>query len=548
MRCTVALLMLSWSPAALACGGLFCNSAQPVNQAAERILFAHTPGEAGVGEVEMHVRITYQGPPIDFGWILPAPRGVETTLSSEALFRALDGAYTPQFQLRTEFGIDCEWGGEGGAGGAGGAVANADAGAAMEPEPPPVQVLSREAIGPYDRAILDAPSVQALRDWLDANGFAIPEATDALLAPYIELDAVFVAIKLLAGAESGDVVPLRLTFPSDRPAIPIIPTAVAAEPDMGIIVHVLGQSRAIPLNYLHVQINEAAIDWRGGADNYADVVSAAADEAGGHAFATDYAGPLTEQLIDTMAPLDEGTMETIAGVRIFDDLFELGAALRDPDVARVLLSLLDRPPEADPAEFAQCPSCYLDGGAPVDGAALAERLREEVQPIRERLAELFVAQPYLTRLFSTMSPAEMDADPVFSFNADLDPVDNLHLATEYVECPNEPWEPDWANSRIVLADGSELGPDDEPIRRENGENVRGLGTSAAALVEQLPEAGPATNISTMPPRPKGTGGGSGSGCDCDISRSSGELPALLGLLALVGLARRQRRRQRPASQ
>ena len=56
---------------ALACGGLFCNAVTPVNQAAERILFA-VDGE----QVHMHVRITYQGPPTDFGWLLPAPRGV----------------------------------------------------------------------------------------------------------------------------------------------------------------------------------------------------------------------------------------------------------------------------------------------------------------------------------------------------------------------------------------------------------------------------------------------------------------------------------------
>ena len=35
-----------------------------------------------------------------------------------------------------------------------------------------------------------------------------------------------------------------------------------------------------------------AIDWVGGGQNYADVVSQAVDEAGGQAFVTDFAGPL----------------------------------------------------------------------------------------------------------------------------------------------------------------------------------------------------------------------------------------------------------------
>jgi hypothetical protein len=50
-------------------------------------------------------------------------------------------------------------------------------------------------------------------------------------------------------------------LPRHTPTIPIVPTSVAASPDMGLAVHVLGQSRAVPLNYLHVQVNEAAIDW-----------------------------------------------------------------------------------------------------------------------------------------------------------------------------------------------------------------------------------------------------------------------------------------------
>ena len=87
-----------------ACGGFFCNASQPVNQAAERILFASQDGE-----IEMHVQIQYQGPPTGFGWILPVSPGVETEVSSEALFIALDRIYGPQFFLRYEYGDGCEF-------------------------------------------------------------------------------------------------------------------------------------------------------------------------------------------------------------------------------------------------------------------------------------------------------------------------------------------------------------------------------------------------------------------------------------------------------
>jgi hypothetical protein len=43
---------------ALACGGFFCSQQQPVNQAAERIIFA----ENGNGTVTAIIQISYDGP------------------------------------------------------------------------------------------------------------------------------------------------------------------------------------------------------------------------------------------------------------------------------------------------------------------------------------------------------------------------------------------------------------------------------------------------------------------------------------------------------
>ena len=42
---------------AFACGGLFCSAANPVNQAAERIIFAQS-----AGRVDAVIEIQYEGP------------------------------------------------------------------------------------------------------------------------------------------------------------------------------------------------------------------------------------------------------------------------------------------------------------------------------------------------------------------------------------------------------------------------------------------------------------------------------------------------------
>ncbi len=210
-----------------------------------------------------------------------------------------------------------------------------------------VQVLSREAVGPYDRAILETPDVEKLREWLDANEFQIPEATDEKLQPYVDAGAVFVALKLLPGTDAGDVSPIHLTFTSPNPAVPIVPTAVAADPDMGIIVHLLGTHRAIPRNYGHVKINEAAIDWLSGGQNYADVVSQAADEAQGKAFTTDFAGD--GGALDAVVPYSPGQLAAVAEAGTLRAVFEALGSFVDADAERALSAHFEVPEGVNPA-------------------------------------------------------------------------------------------------------------------------------------------------------------------------------------------------------
>lgn len=483
-----------------ACGGFFCNSSNPVNQSAERILFARRDGQ-----IDMHIQIQYQGPSTDFGWILPTAPGVETELSSEALFAALDRLYAPTFQLRYQYGDNCQVNFADFASGSNFDEVTSD---------PEVQVISREAIGPYDRAILSAESVEALRTWLDTNQFQIPESLDAAFQPYIDAGAVFVVIKLLPDRDEGDIVPLRLTFPGDRPSIPLLPTAVAATPDMGIIAHILDTARAVPVNYRHVLINEAAIDWLNSGSNYPDVVSQAIDEAGGRAFTTDFAGEHGGALLDPLTPFSEAVLSEIASAQTVGELTSAIPDRTNPDFQRVAASLVAIPEDVDPDDFFRCASCYYGDMFSVDGAAVANLLRTEVNPAYENITELLNSLPYLTRLYSTMSPQEMDRDPIFSINPDMEAVSNLHFADVSVTC-NEEGNPE--TNEITLEDGRRyIAEEATPIVRQAGETVRGDNIAAAAVVEQTMEAGQPerimeANIDIMNPENTETMGGSETG-------------------------------------
>ena len=521
---------------AMACGGLFCNLAQPINQAAERILFA-VDGDV----IHMHVQIAYSGPPAEFGWILPVPPDVVPGLSNDELFRQLDLQYAPRFTLQTEFADGCQQppraaSDSSNAGGGGDGVA----------------VLSRQAIGPYETAVLEADSIEALRGWLDENEYQIPDSTDAALEPYIELGAAFVTLKMLPGTDEGDIQPIWLAFGAQVPSIPIRPTAVAAEPDMGVIVHVLGEARAVPRNYRHVQINLATIDWPNGGQNYPDVVGQAVDEAGGRAFVTDYAGS-AEGLELPLVTVPDATLRALEFATRLEDVVDLyPSGLVDADLIRVFGDGLEFPEGVTPEQFFGCPQCFeINPDAAVDGGGMAARIRAEINPARAHLQAVLADKPVLTRLYTTLSANEMTEDPVFSFNADLDEVPALRTATVHIACADD-GRPMAGAARVVAGDIEfqlDNGEVPDAIARDRGETVRGMYVPAARIIENLGESGAPEVVEdrTEVLRERygaagdtDVGGGGGDGCDCDVGRASGGSAAWFGLLLLVGLVRRRR--------
>ena len=70
----------------------------------------------------------------------------------------------------------------------------------------------------------------------------------------------------------------------------------------------------------------------------------------------------------------------------------------------------------------------------LDAAAFANELQETiVKPLLDA-REILSSQPYLTRLFTTMSAEEMTVDPEFDFNADAPAVPNQHTARGKMNC------------------------------------------------------------------------------------------------------------------
>ncbi|MEZ4317875.1 MAG: DUF2330 domain-containing protein [Myxococcota bacterium] len=490
MLTSIALLLAT--PDAAACGGFFCNNIEPVEQAGEAIVFEV---DGVQNQTTMHVQVEYQGPATEFAWIVPVKGQPDLFLSNDALFNTLSMMTEPRFNLWWDAVGTCDfmmW------------DAAVNANGVPSPAPPSegggVTVLAQETVGPYDTVTLAADSSTELLSWLQANGYALPDSLDPVLQPYIGERHNFVALRLTSGAGIGDLSPLGMRYDGTTPAIPIQLTSVAATPDMQLVAYILGDARAVPTNYLHVELNEAAIDWFSYGSNYRDVLSRAADEAGGHAFATDFSGPTepmrgmlyqpsfeTLDLASSTGPADfiqrvitSGIPASSTILEIFQQHVQVGAGY-------------------DATSVYNCPDCYIDELASwnpdFDAVAAAADMDERVFTPLYMIDQMFENNSTLTRLGSTVSPSEMTIDPEFAFNQQMAAdVPAWHEARLVFQCDDEEYTDTWsAPKTLVLSDGTAIHIPSDQWLSENGitasEYLANLQEPAAVRIEQTSGTG-----------------------------------------------------------
>src|SRR5882724_5449770 len=143
------------SGVASACGGFFCNQSQPVNQAAEGIIFA----DNGDGTVTAVIQIQYQGPSAAFSWLLPIS-GVNDLsaigVASNVALQRLQTATNPNYALTTKVEGTCKDDTfNAGSRGVGGTTSIAVPGVATaDGSNGGVTVTAAGVVGPYETVVL----------------------------------------------------------------------------------------------------------------------------------------------------------------------------------------------------------------------------------------------------------------------------------------------------------------------------------------------------------------------------------------------------------
>jgi hypothetical protein len=279
----VVCILCMRAASASACGGFFCGR-QPVDQSAERILFKVNPNS-----VTMIVQIAYTGAADDFAWVLPlgsVPERESLSVFPLAALTALDANTSPQFVAPSS----CfDTGGSGGCGTSSEASATGSRATAGS-----VMVHFRSEVGPYDVAAIESEDPMALYDWLRQAGFNVNASMLPYIRAYTEEGMKFIALKLRSSQATSDIQPLRFDLPGTTPAIPLRMTALAAEPEMGILVFVLADQRYAAANWPAVEIEDDQIAWQNALrNNWRALVARGVDQAGGQGFVTELAEPTT---------------------------------------------------------------------------------------------------------------------------------------------------------------------------------------------------------------------------------------------------------------
>jgi MYXO-CTERM domain-containing protein len=392
-----AAVLLTDLPRAEACGCL--SPPEPVgeedyavNQQAEQIIFEVEPGF-----VTAHVLIQYSGAPEKFAWIVPVPSAPELSLSEEAAFGLLERATAPavsaqvvdicpqsQWQCRyhdtwcpgDDYGSDDD-------DGAGGGV---DAGSGPGEEPPPVEVIDRQTVGDYETIVFAANEAAAAVQWLQDEGFIVNDTMAPYMQPYVDGGMLFVAAKLVPGADATAIAPLKMRFAAPAPMVPLVLTAVAADPHLTVTTYIYGAEFVRPADHPVITIDDERLAFdNAGRFNYPMVLARTIDEAGGDGFAIEYraeaprplfgGGNCCEQGFDLCGVQQNGACECprdefdavdcaeqpelLAGVALLDDL-----ATRHTHFTRLTTRL-------SPEEMTFDPMFVPDPGAPAIGAMYA---------------------------------------------------------------------------------------------------------------------------------------------------------------------------------
>ncbi len=240
-----------------ACGAIIPVDGETASLDAQRVTMAYFPEEE---RTRVMAQIGYVGDLTNFSWIIPLPSEpseVEAVdQAGAAIFADIDTISEPEFVITDWTCALNNGGGERPVAGVG------------------VEVLQHGNTGSFDYVVLTGESGTGVTQWLDENGYALPNGMDETIHTYIREGSVFMAMKVdIEALELGQIDPaIRFDY-QGHPGYPLRILRPTTSDEVEIILNVLAPTPAqIPGE---VRLWDDDISWSDGEPLYLDALRAA---------------------------------------------------------------------------------------------------------------------------------------------------------------------------------------------------------------------------------------------------------------------------------
>ncbi len=236
-----------------ACGTFIAVEGETATLDAQRVIMAYRPEE---NRTRVMAQIGFVGDLTAFSWIIPLPSEPSNIQAIDekgaALFQQLDDYASPKFGISSCGGVN-------NGGGEESVVA------------PGVRVLQTGHTGTFEYVVLTGTGGSVVTNWLNAQGYAMPDGMTEVIHTYIREGSVFMALKVDLAALDLDEIDPAIAFDYEGwPGYPLRIAAPTTTDEVEIILNVIAPSgvRAPDEKVL----GDQHVGWAGGEPQYLDAL------------------------------------------------------------------------------------------------------------------------------------------------------------------------------------------------------------------------------------------------------------------------------------
>ncbi len=279
-----AVLPLTERPAQ-ACGGCFHRPTETTVVTDHRMAFSVSTRQSVLWD-----QIKYSGEPSDFSWVLPVQRGTVIQASHDEWFAALDATTAPVITGPQPHNCN------GNSFSCGSSQSSAAFASGGEGAGGGVQVLSQGVVGPYDTATLHATDPNALENWLNANGYVLPDSMRPTVSAYVAGGFDFIALRLQPGQGIQAMQPVRVVTQGADELLPLRMVAAGVGAQVGITLYVISEGRYEARSpFFNATLDGSKLTWSAtnNVSNYQEVSLGLMQGHNGHTWLTEFSGTLS---------------------------------------------------------------------------------------------------------------------------------------------------------------------------------------------------------------------------------------------------------------